>query len=235
MRRMVTFGVVWLIAAMTMGQSLGELAKRERKRRAKNSQEGAKVRELTEIDIYAAPPLALGPSTTSVETVPTEATPPETGTEASSGTKVEPASDLPIPAKPSPAPPFTLEDRSGRKVSLAQLRGRPVVLDFWATWCGPCRSTMPEVEKLHRKYRGKGLQVVGINIEGKSQKVIDYLNQSGYSFTVLFDSGNWKSEVAKQYQVSSIPRTFLIDRNGNVVFSGHPNRLSESLIESTLN
>ncbi len=221
MKRVVAFGVLWLIATLTMGQSLGELAKREKKRRAKNQQEGVKVRELTETDIYAAPPLALGPSTSAAE--------------IDSGTEVEPASDLPTPSKPSPAPPFTLEDRSGRRVSLAQLRGRPVVLDFWATWCGPCRSTMPEVEQLHRKYRGKGLQVVGINIEGKSQKVIDYLNRSGYSFMMLFDSGNWKSEVAKKYQVSSIPRTFLIDRNGNVVFSGHPNRLSESLIESTLN
>lgn len=94
---------------------------------------------------------------------------------------------------------------------------------------------MPEVEKLHRKYQRRGLQVVGINIEGKSKEVLDYLNQSGYSFMVLFDSGDWKSEVAKKYQVSSIPRTFLIDRNGNVVFTGHPNRLSVPLIESMLN
>ena len=61
--------------------------------------------------------------------------------------------------------------------------------------------------------------MVGINIEGKSKEVLDYLGQSGYSFMVLFDSGDWESEVAKRYQVSSIPRTFLIDRDGRVMFA----------------
>ena len=93
---------------------------------------------------------------------------------------------------------------------------------------------MPEVEQFHRKYRRRGLQVVGINIEGASRDVLSYLDQGGYSFLVLFDKGNWDAGIAKKYQVSSIPRTFLIDGNGNVVFSGHPNRLSESLIESVL-
>ncbi len=76
---------------------------------------------------------------------------------------------------------------------------------------------------------------MGINIEGKSEETLDFISQSRYSFLVLFDSGNWQSEVAKQYGVSSIPQTFLIDGQGNIVFSGHPNRLPESLIESTLN
>ena len=93
---------------------------------------------------------------------------------------------------------------------------------------------MPEVQRLHQKYRGQGLQVVGINIEGKTQGVLDYLDQSGYNFLVLFDSGNWKSGVAQKFQVSSIPRTFLIDKNGSIVFSDHPSRLSESLIEAAL-
>ena len=93
---------------------------------------------------------------------------------------------------------------------------------------------MPKVQRLHRKYQGQGLQVVGVNIEGKTQGVLDFLDQSGYDFVVLFDSGNWQSGVAQKYKVSSIPRTFLIDKNGSIVYSGHPDRLSESLIEATL-
>jgi hypothetical protein len=94
---------------------------------------------------------------------------------------------------------------------------------------------MPHVENLHRKYRSRGLQVVGINIEGKSKETLDFVSQNRYSFLVLYDSGNWESVVAQQYGVSSIPRTFLVDGEGNIVFSGHPNRLQESLIEATLN
>ena len=93
---------------------------------------------------------------------------------------------------------------------------------------------MPKVQKLHQQYREQGLQVVGINIEGKTQGVLDYLDQGGYDFVVLFDSGNWKSGVAQKYKVSSIPRTFLIDKNGSIVYSGHPDSLSQSLIEAAL-
>ena len=93
---------------------------------------------------------------------------------------------------------------------------------------------MLKVQRLHQQYRGRGLRVVGINIEGKTQGVLDFLDQSEYDFLVLFDSGDWQSGVAQKFQVSSIPRTFLIDKNGRIVYSGHPDRLSESLIQATL-
>ena len=117
---------------------------------------------------------------------------------------------------------------------VAQSKGEQAVLvNFWATWCGPCRETMPEVQRLHQKY-GNQLQVVGINIEGKSQDVLSYLDEGGYTFPVLFDSGNWDSIVATNYGVSSIPRTFLIDRNGRVLYEGHPQGLTEEQIQAAI-
>jgi thiol-disulfide isomerase/thioredoxin len=140
----------------------------------------------------------------------------------------------PLDGATGPAPAFTLEDREGRRVSLAHLRGAPLLIDFWASWCGPCRKSMPAIEQLYRKYRGRGLQVVGINIEGRSTATLDYLNAGDYTFPILFDSGNWNSPVARSYRVSSIPRTFLIDGDGNILFAGHPDRLPASMLEAAL-
>ena len=144
------------------------------------------------------------------------------GSELESNADVGPASPVLPPGEA--APDFSLPDRSGRLYSLENFRGRPLLIDFWATWCGPCRQTMPEVQRLHREY-GRELQVVGINIEGNTPDVLSYLDEGGYTFPVLFDSGNWDSIVATSYGVSSIPRTFLIDRNSRVLYAGHPQGL----------
>jgi thiol-disulfide isomerase/thioredoxin len=159
-------------------------------------------------------------------------TAPSAPAEASGG-------DLPsspeIEAAPQrlPASDFSLPDRTGRTISLRELRGRPVLIDFWATWCGPCRTTMPGIERLHRKY-GARLHVVGINLEGRAPEVLDYLDQGGYSFLVLFDSGNFQATTASRYGVKSIPRTFLLDREGRILFSGHPQGLDEEEIQAAL-
>src|SRR5262249_51890660 len=142
-------------------QSLGELARREQERRKQIEETGVKV------VVRSGSPAA--PSDPRVSEAPrTETLPP-----------------APVPAATGPAPAFTLEDRGGQRVSLAQFRGAPLLIDFWASWCGPCRKSMPAIEQLYRKYRGRGLQVVGINIEGRSTKTLDYLNAGGYTFPIL--------------------------------------------------
>lgn len=203
-----------LFAAVVSAQTLGDVARKEKKRRENNQRSGATVRTITDADVRPAPPIVSRP-----------------------GTELDGESDT-APAAPSmppgaPAPNFSLPNRSGRTFSLTNFRGRPLLIDFWATWCGPCRQTMPEVERLHQKY-GAQLQVVGINIEGNSPDVLGYLDQGNYSFQVLFDSGNWDSRVANSYGVNSIPRTFLIDRNGRILYGGHPQNLTEETIEAAI-
>ena len=134
----------------------------------------------------------------------------------------------------NPAPEFTLVSRSGKKVSLKDYRGRVVLIDVWATWCGPCRRTMPEIQKWHDRYHKRGLAVLGVNIEGRLPQVFQYIDQNRYTFPVLFDEGNWQSQITKLYGVKGIPRSFLIDRQGMLVWAGHPMELSETFLNKLL-
>ncbi len=214
MRRTLWALFLLLFATFASAQSLGDIARKEKKRREKNQQLGVTVRLVTEDEV--------GPGSAVVS---------RPGSEPNGDLDVGPAAPVVPPGEP--APDFSLPDRSGRSYSLANFRGRPLLIDFWATWCGPCRKTMPEVQRLHEQY-GRQLQVVGINIEGNSPDVLGYLDEGGYTFPVLFDSGNWDSIVALSYGVSSIPRTFLLDRIGRVLYVGHPRGLSEEQIQAAI-
>jgi peroxiredoxin len=112
-----------------------------------------------------------------------------------------------------PAPDFTLTDMAGKPVKLSSLRGKVVLLDFWATWCGPCRIEMPRVQKLHRDYRAKGLAVYGVNVGETATKVRPYLTKNGYTFPMLLDR---EKTVMEKYGVSGIPTLVIVDRKGMV-------------------
>jgi peroxiredoxin len=112
-----------------------------------------------------------------------------------------------------PAPDFELKTLDGEKVRLADLRGRPVLLSFWASWCGPCRRELPQLSALLQEYKDKGLVVLGINDEDKG-KARKYAGEAGLVFQTLDDSS---SKVHRLYRVRSIPTVFLIDRNGKIV------------------
>ncbi|MFQ5684692.1 MAG: redoxin domain-containing protein [Candidatus Binatia bacterium] len=129
----------------------------------------------------------------------------------------DPVAYLP-PQLPRPAPAFVVETLEGKKVALQDFENRVVLLDFWATWCKPCRDMMPGLQELHETYSGKGLVVLGISIdEGKNRvkKVQKFLQKVEVSYPILVDSKNalaWQS-----YKVKVVPATFLIDRNGSIV------------------
>ncbi len=112
------------------------------------------------------------------------------------------------------APEFTLKDINGRNVSIASLRGKVVLINFWATWCPPCRAEMPSMNRLYREYKGKGLEILAISTDNSASKVKDYISQNSLAFQVLMDDN---IKVARQYKVFSLPTTFLIDRNGIIV------------------
>lgn len=113
------------------------------------------------------------------------------------------------------APNFTLKSRSGTNIKLSELRGEVVMLNFWASWCGPCRQEMPLLEKIHKKYKRLGFTLLGVNVEENSSAAKNYLKDVKVSFPILFDNTN---KTSKLYDVSAMPTTILIDRNGNKRF-----------------
>jgi len=115
--------------------------------------------------------------------------------------------------KKIPAPDFTLPSLSGSNVRLSELKGDVVLLNFWASWCGPCRLEMPLLNKLHNKYKGIGFTVIGVNVEESTAAAQDFLNENKVSFPILWDTQN---KVSKQYNVQAMPTTVMIDRDGQV-------------------
>lgn len=113
------------------------------------------------------------------------------------------------------APDFTLTDMHGQQVSLSQFRGKVVILNFWATWCPPCREEMPSMERLYRDYQDKGLVMLAVNVdENGKQAVAEFLQKTPHSFPILLDSENVAQNT---YGVFRFPESFIIDRNGVVV------------------
>ena len=118
-----------------------------------------------------------------------------------------------VGASSSIAPPFTLPSRSGDNVSLDQLKGQVVMLNFWASWCGPCRQEMPLLDQMHKRYSALGFTLLGVNVEANTKDAERWLTETPVSFPVLFDKD---SKVSKLYEVSAMPSTVFIDRKGNV-------------------
>lgn len=112
------------------------------------------------------------------------------------------------------APDFSLNDLGGTPVTLSSLRGKVVLLNFWATWCPPCISEMSVLNKLYRELRYRGLEIVAISADRSEGYLRDYIGRHGLDFKVLYDEGR---TVVKQYKVFSMPTTFLIDKNGVIV------------------
>lgn len=112
-----------------------------------------------------------------------------------------------------PAPDFTLKSRSGENIKLSELRGQVVMINFWASWCGPCRQEMPILDQLYQRYEPMGFTLLGVNVEEDSAAAEKVLREIPVSFPVLYDS---KNQVSENYQVRAMPSTFLIDRDGKV-------------------
>lgn len=116
--------------------------------------------------------------------------------------------------KAGDAPPsIDLPDRKGKKVDLKELRGKVVVVDFWASWCGPCREEMPVLEVLHEKYSEQGLVIVGVNIDNSPKKMNKFLAGSSASFRIVHDP---KLKVASKYEPETMPSSYFIGRDGKL-------------------
>jgi peroxiredoxin len=114
---------------------------------------------------------------------------------------------------PAAAPAFTLQSTSGQQVSLAQFKGDVVMINFWASWCGPCRQEMPLLDSIYRKYKDMGFELIGVNVEPDSKAANAWLKVTPVTYPVLYDP---QSQVSQLYQVQAMPTTVIIDRTGTV-------------------
>lgn len=111
------------------------------------------------------------------------------------------------------APDFTLKAHTGGNFRLTEQRGSVILVNFWATWCGPCRQEMPVLDELAKKYADLGVQVIGVNVETETDGVQNYLSEVPVSFPILLDLENIAS---KAYDVKAMPTTVIIDKDGRV-------------------
>ncbi len=133
------------------------------------------------------------------------------------------------------APDFSLRSLDGQMVSLSQFRGSVVILDFWASWCVPCRNTLPALHALWREVADRGVAFVGISLDRSGSAAAGYLSAVDFEgMLALWESLAAAQSVASLYGARTIPRTVIIDRRGIVRFNGNPTRLDRTLIESVL-
>ncbi len=110
---------------------------------------------------------------------------------------------------------FTLPDVSGGEVALQSFRGKVVVLNFWATWCGPCREELPELDRVQEKFRKRGLAVVAVTVDNELENIRSFLKKYDLELQALWDR---RKKVAEAYKVEKMPSSYLIDRNGVIRF-----------------
>ena len=113
---------------------------------------------------------------------------------------------------------FTLKSNTGKNLRLSDFRGQVVMINFWASWCGPCRQEMPILDQLYKRYGKLGFTLLGVNVEQDSSKANAYLKDIPVSFPILYDTAN---QTSKLYNVNAMPTTVMVDRNGNMRFIHH--------------
>jgi peroxiredoxin len=114
-------------------------------------------------------------------------------------------------------PSFSETDVSGKPLSLAAYRGKVVLIDFWATWCGPCVAEIPNVIATYRKHQPAGFEVIGISLDSERDRLMKFTRTRGVTWPQFFDGGRWRNKLAVKYEVRAIPATYLLNKRGTII------------------
>jgi len=120
----------------------------------------------------------------------------------------------------APPIPISARDLNGKTVSLSDYKGKVLLLDFWATWCGPCIEEMPHLKASYKKYRAQGFEIVGVSFDMKRAELEAFVKKHGVRWPQIFHDKNWKQPINLEYKVRAIPMTILIGRDGNIAAIG---------------
>jgi peroxiredoxin len=123
---------------------------------------------------------------------------------------------LPLLREKRPIKDFSLKTLEGKTITLSQLKGKVVFLNFWATWCPPCRAEMPSMEILYQRFKNAGLEFVAVDIMESAGEVQNFLKDNPYTFPIALDTNG---NVSSQYGIQAVPATFIIDRDNTIIFS----------------
>ena len=121
-----------------------------------------------------------------------------------------------VAADPKPAPDISLITADGRTVQLSDFAGRVVLLDFWASWCAPCKTSFPALDKLFRENEARGFTVFAVNLDKKRSNADEFLTANPHAMTIVFDPDG---KVSKAFRIFGLPSSVLIDRSGNIRFT----------------
>jgi len=133
--------------------------------------------------------------------------------------KIKPAPNENTIAEGHAFPPLEFTSLGGEQVNLASLKGKVVLIDFWATWCGPCRRVMPDLVETYKQYHDKGFEIIGISLDKDKSQLEKYMQDTGITWRQYFDGLVWKNKIAGRFGVRGIPHIVIVDKNGAVHFN----------------